>query len=127
MVRARKERQFTGNGGNVFADVDGRSVSARRYRDVLRALMVDQGGADQCSELRKQLVRRFAAAAVLAEQLEARLAYGDEIDITAHALLASTLVRIARCIGIDRPAKNTTPILREYLAAKTTEIKEVAK
>ena len=127
MVRARKERQFTGNGGNVFADVDGCSVSARRYRDVLRALMVDQGGADQCSESRKQLVRRFAAAAVLAEQLEARLAYGDDIDITAHALLAATLVRIAQCIGIDRPAKNTTSSLRKYLAAKTTETKEVAK
>lgn len=127
MVRARKERQFTGDGGNEFADVDGRSVGARRYRDVLGALIADQGGTDQCSESRKQLVRRFAAAAVLAEQLEARLAYGDKIDITAHALLASTLVRIAQCIGIDRPAKNTTPSLREYLTAKTTEIKEVAK
>jgi hypothetical protein len=59
--------------------------------------------------------------------LEARLAYGDEIDITAHALLVSTLVRIAQCIGIDRPAKNTTSSLREYLAAKTTEKKEAAK
>ena len=127
MVRARKERQFPTNGGSVFANVDGCSVSARRYRDVLRALMADQGGANHCSESRKQLVRRFAAAAVLAEQLEARLAYGDEIDITAHALLASTLVRIAQCIGIDRPAKNTTPSLREYLVAKTTEIEEIAK
>lgn len=134
MVRARKSRQLPGlcfsrasNGGDVLANVDGRLVSARRYRDIIRALMADQGGADQCSESRKQLVRRFAAAAVLAEQLEARLAYGDEIDITAHALLASTLVRIAQCIGIDRPAKNTTPSLREYLAAKTTEIEEVVK
>ena len=127
MVRARKERQFPANDGDVFANVNGRLVSARRYRDVLRALMADQGGADHCSESRKQLVRRFAAAAVLAEQLEARLVYGDEIDITAHALLASTLVRIAQCIGIDRPAKNTTPSLREYLAAKTTEKEEVVK
>ena len=47
-----------------------------------------------------------------------RAGNGDKIDITAHALLASTLVRIAQCIGIDRPAKNTTPSLREYLAAK---------
>jgi hypothetical protein len=127
MVRAREERLFPGNGGDVFSNVVGRSMTARRYRDIIRALMADQGGADQCSESRKHLVRRFAAAAVLAEQLETQLARGEEIDITAHALLTSTLVRIARCIGIDRPAKNTTPSLREYLAAKTTEIEEVTK
>jgi hypothetical protein len=127
MARARKERQFPANDGNVVANVGGRSVSARRYRDILRALMADQGGADHCSESRKQLVRRFAAAAFLAEQLEARLAYGDDIDIATHALLASTQVRIAQCIGIDRSAKKTTPSLRQYLAAKTTEIKEVVK
>ena len=133
MVRARKGQQLPGlrfnrasNGGDVLANVDDRLVSARRYRDIIRALMADQGGADQCSESRKQLVRRFAAAAVLAEQLEARLARGEEIDVTAHAQLASILVRIAQCIGIDRPAKNTTSSLREYLAAKTTEM-EVTK
>jgi hypothetical protein len=133
MVRGKKSRQFPGlrfnrasNGGDVLANVDDRLVSARRYLDIIRALMADQGGADQCSESRKQLVRRFAAAAVLAEQLEARLAYGDEIDITAHALLASTLVRIAQCIGIDRPAKNSTSSLRDYLASKATE-KEVTE
>ncbi len=62
MVRARKERQFPANDGDVFANVNGRLVSARRYRDVLRALMADQGGADHCSESRKQL---FAASLLL--------------------------------------------------------------
>jgi hypothetical protein len=32
-------------------------------------------------EARKQLIRRLAAAAVLAEQMEARLANGEEISI----------------------------------------------
>lgn len=102
------------------------SDRARRYRDITHAIIADQGGADQCSESRKQLIRRFAAAAVLAEQMEAQLARGEEIDITAHALLASTLVRIAQCIGIDRPAKKASPSLRDYLAAKATKT-EVAE
>jgi hypothetical protein len=133
MIRASRGRRFpalrfsrASNGGDVLANVKGRLASVRRYRDIIRALMADQGHAAQCSEVRKQLFRRFAAAAVLAEQLEARYARGEEIDIAAHALLASTMVRIARCIDIDRPAKNTTRSLRDYLAAKTTEI-EVAK
>jgi hypothetical protein len=58
----------------LLPDVDGRSAIARRYRDIVSAILVDQGGADQCSEARKQLIRRFAAASVLAEQMEAALA-----------------------------------------------------
>ena len=55
----------------MLPDVDGRSGIARRFRDIASAILVDQGGEAQCSESRKQLVRRFAAAAVLAEQMEA--------------------------------------------------------
>ena len=51
---------------------------------------------------RKQLIRRFAAAAVLAEQLEAKLARGEEIDVNTHALLCSTLTRLASRIGLGR-------------------------
>ena len=39
---------------------------ARRYRNTSTAILIDQGGMEQCSESRKQLIRRFAAAAVLA-------------------------------------------------------------
>jgi hypothetical protein len=92
----------------VLPDVDGRSAVARRYRDITSAILVDQGGADLCSESRLQLIRRFAAAAVLAEQLEARLANGEQIDITEHAALSSTLVRLASRIGIDRVSRDVT-------------------
>ena len=62
-----------------------------------------------------QLIRRFASGAVLAEALEARLARGEEVDIAEHALLSSTLVRLAQRIGINRVAKNVTPSLTEIL------------
>jgi hypothetical protein len=57
-----------------------------------------------CSESRRQLIRRFSAACVLAEDLEGRLARGEEIDVERHALLCSTLTRLAQRIGIDRRA-----------------------
>jgi len=102
------------NGADVLPNVDGRSLVARRYRDVSLAIVADQGGLSECSESRLQLIRRFAAAAVLAEQMEARLANGEQIDISEHALLCSTLARLASRIGIDRRAK-PVPDLREYL------------
>ena len=71
------------------------------------------------SEARAQLIRRFAAAAVLAEQMEARLANGEQIEIAEHAILSSTLVRLAQRIGINRVPKDISPTLqdiqREYL------------
>ena len=53
----------------------------------------------------------------------ARLARGEEIDVERHALLCSTLTRLAQRIGIDRRAKNITPSLGDYLrSSPPTEI-----
>ena len=94
-----------------------------RRREIASAILTELGGAENLSETRKQLVWRFAAAAVLAEQLEAQLARGQHVDIKAYAHLTSTLVRIAQCIGIDQQAKDTSPNLRDYLLKKTPETK----
>jgi hypothetical protein len=104
------------NGRDVLPDVDGRSIVARRYRDISSAIVADQGGLAQLSESRVQLIRRFAAAAVIAEQMEARLANGEDINIAEHSLLCSTLVRVAQRIGINRVPK-TVQHLHDYIEA----------
>jgi hypothetical protein len=114
-------RSRVSNGRDVLPDIDGRTLIARRYRDITNAILVDQGGEAECSESRKQLIRRFAAAAVIAEQMEARLARGEPIDINEHATLSSTLVRLAQRIGINRRFKNITPALPDYLDAAEAE------
>jgi hypothetical protein len=48
--------------------------------------------------------------------MESRLANGEQIDIQEHALLCSTLTRLAQRIGIERRTKDVTPNLSEYLA-----------
>jgi hypothetical protein len=112
------------NGSDLLPGIDGRSTVARRYRDIAGAILVDQGGLDRCSESRLQLIRRFAAAAVLAEQLESRLANGEQIDINEHAVLSSTLVRLAAKIGIDRVPKDISPTLGDLLRADSVEVTE---
>jgi hypothetical protein len=107
--RSSKQRSRMTNGTALLPDIDGRSAIARRLKDITSGILADQGGADQCSESRLQLVRRFAAAAVLAEQMESRLANGEQIDIQEHALLCSTLTRLAQRIGIERRARDVTP------------------
>ena len=111
-------RSRLSNGRDVLPGVDGRSVVARRYRDIIGAVVSDQGGAEHLSEARLQLIRRFSAASVLAEQMEARLARGEEINIQEYSLLVSTMVRVAQRIGIERRARNVTPSLGQYLSNK---------
>jgi hypothetical protein len=116
------------NKKDLLPGVDGRTVIYRRFRDIASQIAVDQGGLEQLSEARLQLVRRFAATAVLAEQLEADLANGVEIDVERHALLCSTLTRLAQRIGIDRRAKNITPSLGDYLRSPPPDqIEEAAE
>jgi hypothetical protein len=115
LQRKAQARSRVSNGHELLPNVDGRSLVARRYRDIMSAIASDQGGVDRLSEARLQLIRRFAAAACLAEQLEARLARGEQIDIQDHALLVSTMVRIAQRIGIDRVPRDLAPSLTEYL------------
>jgi hypothetical protein len=113
--RPSKQRSRLSNGTKLLPDLDGRSAMARRFKDITSAVLTDQGGADQCSESRLQLVRRFAAAAVLAERMEARLANGEEINIAGHGLLCSTLVRIAQRIGINRVPRDVSLTLADIL------------
>jgi hypothetical protein len=119
---AAAQRSRITNGKELLPGLDMRSAMARRFKDITSAIYVDQGGEDRCSESRKQLIRRFAAAAVIAEQMESRLANGESISITEHAQLASTLVRIAQRIGINRRARDITPALPDYLDAAETEV-----
>lgn len=115
------------NGRDLLPNCDQRSAIARRYRDVINAILVDQAGIDGCSEARRQLIRRFAAVSVLAEQLESRLVSGEQIDINEHATLSSTLVRLAQRIGIDRRMRDVTPSLSEYLRSLPPEDEEPAE
>jgi hypothetical protein len=125
---ARKSyaRSRVTNGRDVLPGVDGRSTLARRFFDISSAILIDQGGADRCSEARVQLVRRFAAASVLAEEMEAKLANGESIDINEHALLCSSLVRLAHRIGINRAPRDVTPSVEDYVAHINNKQEEAA-
>jgi hypothetical protein len=90
--------------------ISGYGVMLRAYRNVARYTGSARAARGvwrkrECSESRQQLIRRFSAAAVMAEQLEAGLARGEPINIQEHATLSSTLVRLAARIGINRLPK----------------------
>ena len=116
---ASRARSAVTNHKDLLPGLDGRSATARRFRDLVNAFVADMGGLDHCSEVRLGLVRRLAATTVQAEMLEARMVNGEAIDIATLCTLASTTVRISQRLGLERRARNVTPSLGQYLAAKT--------
>src|SRR5947199_2383747 len=69
-VRTPTARAKLTNGtrGMVLPGIDQRSAIARRYRDVICAIIADLGGESRLSEARLQLIRRFSALVVQAEK-----------------------------------------------------------
>jgi hypothetical protein len=112
------------NHRDLLPGLDGRSPGARRFRDLVNAFIADQGGAENCSEVKLGLVRRLAAASVLAEMLEVKAIAGEPIDVSEFCNLVSTTVRLSQRLGINRVPKNVMPSLSEYLAAKDAEAAE---
>jgi hypothetical protein len=110
-------RSRVGTGKTLFLEgVDGRSLVARRYREIFAQIVSDIGGDP--SEAQTQIARRAAALAVWAENAEARLAAGSDLDIGAFTTAANTLRRLLADLGLERRAKDITPDLRSYLEGK---------
>jgi len=131
--RGAKGRFVKGNGDAAKAsarlaadkawlpDIDARSTVFKRYREIASAIVDDQQGV-QLAETMKSLIKRFAAAEVLSEQIDARITNGEQVSISEIQALSSTLVRLSARIGIKRgEPKDVTPTLEQYLAAKRRE------
>jgi hypothetical protein len=103
--RAPELRSRITNHRDLLPGVNGRSAEARRFRDLVSSYVSDMGGLDLCSEIKIGLLRRLAAATVAAERLEARMINGEAVDIGQLCTLASTTVRLASRVGLERRAR----------------------
>ena len=126
-LRPPTQRSRIANGKDVLPGIDNRTLFARRYRDIMSAIVLDLGGLERMSEAKLQLVRRFSAACCLAERLEAALANGEMINTAEHCLLSSTLHRLAGRIGLSRIPKTVMPTLADYLAKRDADEPQAAE
>jgi hypothetical protein len=95
--------------------VDGRSIVARRYRDVAIALADDLGGQDKLSEPSKILVRQAAALTVQTETLQAKIVAGEDVDLEQLTRLSNVLGRTLQRLGLKKPrAKPASPLAEHF-------------
>jgi len=114
-------RSRVSNGSATFLDeVDGRSILARRYRDILRQLVSDIGGDP--SEAQSIIAKRSATIAVWCELAEARLAKGEDLNIVEFTTATNALRRLLFDLGIKRvPRDITPPSVASYIARLNEE------
>jgi hypothetical protein len=103
-VRPLTVRSAITNDPLALRGVDGRSMAARRYRDVAIALADDLGGQDKLSEPAKILVRQAAALTVQVESLQSKIIAGDEIDLEQLTRISNVLGRTLQRLGLKKPS-----------------------
>ena len=102
--------------------VDGRSVTARRFKDLFEDICDDLGGRDRLSEGQRQLVRRAAMISAECERMEAMAARGEsEFNVEQYGALTDQLGRVFQRIGLKRVA-SLVPSLEDYLETRTSAV-----
>ena len=113
-------RSSVSNGRRILPKiVDGRSLWARRYRDVLALHTADLGGDDNISEAERAILRRAATLIVQLEQMEVKFAQGNDKGylIDRYQRCSNTLRRLLESLGLQRRARDITPTVAEYVAS----------
>lgn len=119
MSKAPPPPQFRtrrGNGDTVLVGVDGRSMMARRFREITAEISADIGG--DTTEAQRHLIARAATLACWCEARETELAQGQPFDASQYSAVTNTLRRLLNDIGLERSARDITPTLNDFLAAR---------
>jgi hypothetical protein len=116
-------RSRISNGRSLLPkEVDGRSIYARRFRDLVRLHEADLGGAANISAGEQAIVRRAATLIINVERLELKFAQAEDVsaaDLDLHQRMSNTLNRLLKALGLKRRAKDISPQSpRDYLRSK---------
>lgn len=112
-----------GDGRMFVAEVDNRTMLARKWRNTFASIVEDLGGIERTSTLEQQLMRRCATLSVVAEKLESDWLATSNFDADLYVLISNTLQKIAAKLGLKRIPKDITPSsLDEYIKASGLDV-----
>jgi hypothetical protein len=108
--------------GRLLPMTDGRSATARRFKDLVEDISGDLGGKAMLSEGQRQLIRRAAMLSAECERQEALAARGEaEFNCELYGTMCDRLGRLFGRLGLLRVARDIGPTLEQYLEAKYDE------
>ena len=120
----------TGNGRELLPGLDGRSLWARRAKELLSDFLVGQfGGERNVSEAEHALLRRAVTLIVELERREVGFAQAGAVDDEALAIYqtaVNTLRRTLEALGLQRRPRDVTHGQAEQIDRVLGYIREAA-
>jgi hypothetical protein len=95
----------------ALATLDGRTLPARRAREVVLTIERDLGGSDQLSEGERLLLQRAAVLTAIIEGYETEWFEGKPVDFPVLMMLHNGQRRALQAIGLKRVPRDVSPTL----------------
>jgi hypothetical protein len=115
---SRTNRSAITNGSQLLRGIDGRSATARRYRDLVQSFVECFGGDGVLNQADKAMIGTAAAITVEAESLQTRIVNGEAIDHEQATRLVNAQGRALKALAALGSRKRKAPRVAEYLAQK---------
>jgi hypothetical protein len=133
VAKKTKARSRVSNGSKLPPLADGRSVTARRYKDLIDDFTSDLGGIDMVSTAQQQLIRRASMLCAEAERLEAmavsdirprkgevlfRADVANTFDLERYQGVVTGLTRVFGMLGIERRQRPVNELTLRDIASQ---------
>jgi hypothetical protein len=116
-------RSAVSNRSRLLEGVDGRTASARRYRDLCRAFEAELGGP--LNEVELGLVKQAATLTLRAEQMQGAVVRGEMVNSDQLIRLSGTARRILNSIAAKASKRKPAPNLTGHPHKRAAERAEV--
>jgi hypothetical protein len=94
------------NRRKLLLGIDGRSATARRFRDIIMDLVHECGGEENLSTAELGLIRQAAAMTLQAEVLQTRIVLGNPVSADELVRLSSEARRVINSLSKRRKDRN---------------------
>ena len=115
VASAPRVRSRVTNGSKLLTGIDGRSATARRFRDLIADYAREHGGNAALSTAELGMVRQAAAITLRAEQLQAAIVRGEPVLADELIRLSSEARRILSSLRRRHGSKVEAPSLSALL------------
>jgi hypothetical protein len=95
-------------------NLDGRTHAAKAFERLYGDISSDLG--NDLTAVERALVEGFCGSVVVLQALNTKLALGEAIDLTEHASVCSSMVRIAAKIGLSRRSRIVSGLIEAEAA-----------
>lgn len=110
----------------TLAHWDGRTAAAKLVRELIASITDDLGGDGQLTEGARQLVQRAGVLGAYIEDAEARWIAGEPFEPNEYLAAINVQRRVLATLGLERRARDITPSLATYIAAKAPDTRKVS-